>query len=127
MLASVLFFFTQLPLSSEASLPQPLSVPLACVKGDCTLLRGAPQTAGMRSGYVQLKPGESVGWHTTGQHEEAIVILRGQGEALLDGQPSRAFQAPGLVYVPPMTRHNMSNTGNELLEYVYVVAPVKVN
>ena len=126
-LASVLLFFTALPLSSEAPAPQPLSLPLVCVQGDCTLLRGAPQTAGMRSGFVQLKPGESVGWHTTGQHEEAVVILRGQGAALFEGQPQRAFKAPGLVYVPPKTRHNMSNTGHELLEYVYVVAPAVAN
>ena len=27
------------------------------------LLRGAPQTTGMRSGFVRLKPGESIGAH----------------------------------------------------------------
>jgi quercetin dioxygenase-like cupin family protein len=126
-LASVVSFFTGLALVSQALAPQPLSLALECVKGDCALLRGAPQTAGMRSGLVQLKPGESVGWHTTSQHEEAVVILRGQGEALVKGQPNRPFKAPGLVYVPPRTSHNMSNTGHELLEYVYVVAPVQAN
>ena len=79
----------------------------------------------MRSGLVLLKPRESVGWHTTGRNEEALVILRGRGEALIEGQPGRLFAAPMLVYIPPATRHNVSNTGNELLEYVYVVAPVK--
>jgi len=29
------------------------------------------------------------------------------------------------VYIPPGTRHNVRNTGKELLEYVYVVAPAK--
>lgn len=126
-LALVLFVFTVLPDSSDAPGPRPLALPLVCVQGDCTLLNGAPQTAGMRSGFVRLKPGQSVGWHTTGQHEEAIVILHGQGEALLEGQPQRPFQAPGLVYIPPATRHNMANTGRELLEYVYVVAPAHVS
>jgi mannose-6-phosphate isomerase-like protein (cupin superfamily) len=28
-----------------------------------------------------------------------------------------------LAYIPPATRHNVTNTGAELLEYVYVVAP----
>jgi mannose-6-phosphate isomerase-like protein (cupin superfamily) len=28
-----------------------------------------------------------------------------------------------LVYIPPATRHNVTNTGNDVLEYVYVVAP----
>ncbi len=73
---------------------------------------------------MRLKPGESVGWHSTGQNEESLVILRGQGDALIDGQPKRSFAAPQLVYIPPATRHNVADTGSEVLEYVYVVAPV---
>jgi uncharacterized RmlC-like cupin family protein len=30
-----------------------------------------------------------------------------------------------MLYIPPATRHNVENTGNERLEYVYVVAPAK--
>jgi mannose-6-phosphate isomerase-like protein (cupin superfamily) len=79
----------------------------------------------MRSGFVRLKPGETVGWHTTGKNEESLVVLRGRGEARIEGQPIRAFAAPALVYIPPATRHNVVNIGNELLEYVYVVAPAQ--
>jgi len=79
----------------------------------------------MRSGFVSLKPGATVGWHTTGKNEEALVILHGQGEALIDGQAKQPFVAPALVYIPPETRHNVANTGKEPLEYVYVVAPAK--
>ncbi len=103
--------------------PQPLTVPLDCPQGDCPILRGAPQTAGMRSGFVRLSPGETVGWHTTGKNEEALVVLRGQGTALIDGQPGLRFAAPALVYIPPATRHNVENTGRDALEYEYVVAP----
>jgi mannose-6-phosphate isomerase-like protein (cupin superfamily) len=84
-----------------------------------------PQTAGMRSGFVRLKPRGSVGWHSTGQNEEALVVLRGRGEARIEGQPGRALEAPMLVYIPPVTRHNVTNTGAVPLEYVYVVAPAK--
>jgi mannose-6-phosphate isomerase-like protein (cupin superfamily) len=80
----------------------------------------------MRSGFVSLKPGAAVGWHTTGKHEEALIILRGQGEALIEGQAKRTFAAPAFAYVPPATRHNVSNTGKEPLEYVYVVAPARM-
>ena len=104
--------------------PRPLARSLDCPKGRCPLLQGVPQTMGMRSGFVRLQPGATVGWHTTGQHEEALVILRGQGEALIDGQAKQAFIAPAFAYIPPMTRHNVLNTGEEPLEYVYVVAPV---
>ena len=125
LLAVTVLFLVLLPLSSETHPPQPQTLPLKCASGDCTLLRGIPQTAGMHSGLVRLKPRESVGWHTTGKNEEALVILRGGGEALIEGQPGHAFAARMLVYIPPATRHNVANTGDEPLEYVYVVAPAK--
>ncbi|MGA2145058.1 MAG: cupin domain-containing protein [Bryobacteraceae bacterium] len=76
----------------------------------------------MRSGFVRLKPGESVGWHSTGANEESLVILRGEGKALAEGQPKLDFAAPRLIYISPSTRHNISNSGRVVLEYVYVVA-----
>ena len=102
---------------------RPLSFALSCASADCPLLEGAPQSAGMRTGFVRLPPGESVGWHSTAQNEESLVILHGQGEALFDGFDKRPFAAPASLYIPPMTRHNVSNTSREVLEYVYVVAP----
>ncbi len=123
--AMILFAGVVWLFASQASRPQPLALPLACTEGNCPLLRGAPQTTGMRSGLVRLKPAESVGWHTTGPNEEALVILQGQGEALLEGHPKLTLAGPGFAYMPPATRHNVVNTGNELLEYVYVVAPAK--
>jgi hypothetical protein len=116
---------TTAPVSSQAAKPHPLTMPLKCSQADCPLLEGIPQTTGMRSGFVRLKPGATVGWHTTGKNEEALVILHGQGDALIDGQARQPFTAPALVYIPPATRHNVANTGNDLLEYVYVVAPAK--
>ena len=114
------------PLPCQEPKPQPLVLPLNCPGGDCSLLRGTPQTAGMRSGFVRLKPGETVGWHTTGNHEESLVILHGHGEARLEGQLPRPLVAPAFAYIPPSTRHNVANTGKELLEYIYVVAPAQI-
>jgi len=125
LLAVTLLFLAGFSVSSQTRPPQPLTLPLKCAKGECPLLQGVPQTGGMRSGFVRLKPSESVGWHTTGKNEEALVILRGHGEALIEGQPGRLFAAPMLVYIPAATRHNVTNTGDELLDYVYVVAPAK--
>ena len=102
---------------------QPLSFALTCAAADCPLLEGDPQSAGMRSGFVRLAAGASVGWHSTARNEESLVILHGQGEALFEGFPSRPFTAPASLYIPPATRHNVTNTGREILEYVYVVAP----
>ena len=125
-LSTAALMLAAVPLSSQMPLPQPLSLPLDCPKGNCPLLRGAPQTTGMRSGFVRLKPGETMGWHSTNQNEETLVILHGQGEALIEGGAKLAIAGPGLAYIPPATRHNVSNTGKEPLEYVYVVAPAKI-
>lgn len=119
----ILFLAVLAPLACQAPSRQPLTIPLQCESGDCPLLKGAPQTAGMRSGFVRLKPGQSVGWHTTGRNEESLVILRGEGATLIEGQPKRSFAAPHFLYIPPATRHNVESTGQGVLEYVYVVAP----
>ena len=113
------------PMASQAPARHALVLPLACASGDCALLRGAPQTAGMRSGFVRLKPGQSVGWHSTAQNEESLIILHGAGDALVEGEANRSFTAPQFLYIPPATRHNVQNTGREILEYVYVVAPAR--
>ena len=113
------------PALSQLPQPVPQAIPLACAQGNCPVLTGAPQTAGMRSGFVRLNPGQTVGWHTTGKNEEALVVLHGEGRALIDGQPALPFVAPALVYIPPATRHNVENTGGDPLEYEYIVAPAK--
>ena len=113
------------PISSQEAKRQPLKIALECSRIDCPLLQGEPQTAGMRGGFVRLNPWEAVGWHTTGEHEEALVILHGSGEAQVEGQEPMKIESRMMVYIPPQTRHNVQNTGRELLEYVYVVAPVQ--
>ncbi|HOU36874.1 MAG TPA: cupin domain-containing protein, partial [Candidatus Omnitrophota bacterium] len=50
------------------------------------LLGGIPQTRGMRSGYVVLQPGESVGEHSTQDKEEAVIVLEGSVQVVADGQ-----------------------------------------
>ena len=111
------------PSQSASPKHSPTTMSLNCTADDCTLLNGAPQTAGLRSGFVRLKPGASVGWHTTGQNEETLVILHGKGEAEIEGEASMSVGEKMIAYIPPATRHNVKNTGTDLLEYVYVVAP----
>jgi mannose-6-phosphate isomerase-like protein (cupin superfamily) len=125
--ATIVFSFA-LPsaVSPSQSAPpkhQPTTVSLDCVANDCPLLKGFPQTAGLRSGFVRLKSGETVGWHTTGQNEETLVILRGKGEAEIEGAAAMPVAEKMIAYIPPATRHNVKNTGDAPLEYVYVVAP----
>ncbi len=90
------------------------------------LLRGEPQTHGMRSGRVYLQPGESCGVHSTGEHEETLVFLSGKGTALI-GKEQTAYEIGQgkIIYIPPNTTHDMKNTGTEPLIYIYCVVPVK--
>jgi len=109
--------------AQERAKRDPITFTLDCAGGDCPLLKGAPQTSGMRAGSVKLKPRESVGWHSTSGHEEALVILHGSGVAQIEGHPDVPLTEKMLAYIPPATRHNVTNTGTQTLEYVWVVAP----
>ncbi|MGA7770676.1 MAG: cupin domain-containing protein [Candidatus Sulfotelmatobacter sp.] len=104
---------------------EPMTFALDCAGVDCPLLKGAPQTSGMRGGSVKLKPGESVGWHSTSGNEEALVILHGSGVANIEGHPDVPLKENMLAYIPPATRHNVTNKGSQVLEYVWVVAPTE--
>jgi mannose-6-phosphate isomerase-like protein (cupin superfamily) len=111
--------------AQERAIREPKTFTLDCSGGDCPLLEGAPQTSGMRSGSVKLKPGESVGWHSTAGNEEALVILHGSGLANIEGHSDVPLKEKMLVYIPPATRHNVTNNGTQSLEYVWVVAPTR--
>jgi len=88
------------------------------------LLAGEPRTCGMRSGKVYLAPGKSCGQHSTKNREELLVFLSGRGELLI-GENDRYKVGKGKVsYISPQTAHDVSNTGDEPLIYVYCVAPV---
>jgi len=79
----------------------------------CPLLQGVPQTSGLRNGFLRLKPGATVGWHTTGQNEETLVILHGKGRAEIEGPAAMPVAEKMIAYIPPATRHNVKNTGTE--------------
>lgn len=94
-------------------------------KSELQILGGPPETVTMRSGLITLAPGKSVGKHTTGQHEEMLLILAGHGEMIFDDGSSLPVQANHALYCPPDTQHDVKNTGTETLRYVYIVAAMK--
>ena len=87
------------------------------------ILEGQPQTLGMRSGRVHLKPGEACGQHSTKNHEELLVFLTGRGELQIGDNGRFDVGAGKAVYIPPETLHDVHNTGSEPLRYIYCVAP----
>ncbi len=91
-------------------------------EGYLRLLGGPPETATMRSGLVTLAPQKSVGRHNTEDFEEMIVVLEGRGEMKITGGETLEIAAGFAVYCPPHTEHDVRNTGEGPLRYIYVVA-----
>ncbi|MFZ0770351.1 MAG: cupin domain-containing protein [Candidatus Sulfotelmatobacter sp.] len=89
------------------------------------VLGGPPESVTMKSGLVVLAPNKSVGKHSTGQHEELLVVLEGQGEMSFKDGSKLDVQANHALYCPPETEHNVTNTGRSVLRYVYVVASTR--
>ncbi len=88
------------------------------------LLEGQPQTCGMRSGRVYLQPGQACGQHSTEQKEEMLIFLSGRGKLLIGEKESFQVGQGKVSYIPPHTHHDVKNTGNEPLIYIYCVVPV---
>lgn len=86
------------------------------------LLAGPPETASLRSGLVTLSPGTAIGVHNTGENEEMLVPLAGEGELRITGQPPVRI-TPGLItYAPAHSEHDVVNTGSVALRYIFIVA-----
>ena len=90
--------------------------------GYTRILGGPPKSVTMRSGKVELFPGEAVGEHSTKSNEELIIILEGQGNFVLNDGRLLEFKSGQVLYCPPETTHDVLNTGSTPLRYIYVVA-----
>ena len=100
----------------------------------CTQLKGqqrflrlfgdSSKAKGLRSGYVILKPKESVGLHNTGPCEEVICIICGSGIVNYGKKGCIKVKKNMFVYISPKMPHNVINTGKGLLKYIYTAARV---
>lgn len=117
---------TARPVSDPAVAPADPQVKVVALEpGDqpyFLLLNGPPETKSMKSGLVTLAPGKSIGAHNTRDHEEMIIPLEGRGELRIAGRDPIVLK-PGLVtYAPPHTEHDVVNTGEGRLRYIFIVA-----
>ena len=74
--------------------------------------------------HVLIPPG---GRHVAELHihtdaEELIIVSRGKGTAILDGEEN-LIEAEDVVYVAPNVEHEFRNTGEELLGLFFINAP----
>jgi len=105
---------------------KPFVVPLGDGQRYQRLVQGVPDSSGIKSGFVTLQPEESVGEHVTESKEEVIILLGGTARISFGQGDSMLAEAPAVVYMPPETKHNVTNTGSALLRYVFVTSPVKI-
>jgi len=85
------------------------------------LLGDGQKLKDLRAGLVVLKPGESVGGHSTEGKEEVLIILKGTAGVYLGGRKVSAKEH-SFIYIPPQMHHNVENTGRNLLKYVYITS-----
>lgn len=71
---------------------------------------------------MSLPAGQDIGEETHDDVDQVLVFVEGEGEAVLEGKPSRVM-AGSLVFVPAGTRHNFRTTGGGALKLYTVYAP----
>jgi len=127
--AHMIVLITLIPvLTATPSQPKPHAKVVTLQKSDngiLPILTGPPETVTMKSGYVVLEPGRSVGKHSTEHHEELLIVLEGQGEMRFADDTKLELNAHTALYCPPETEHDVWNTGAGTLRYVYVIADAR--
>lgn len=76
----------------------------------------------MHSGLVTLKPGDEIGEHSTEDYEELIIVLSGTGKIKAERMGTKEICEGQTAYNPPNTKHNVINSSNKELKYIFVVS-----
>ena len=109
--------------SAQNPSPAPKAISLhQATPGYQELLTGPPLSVGMKSGLVVVAPGKSVGKHNTDDREEMVIVLEGRGEMVLTDDRRIEIGPAVTAYCPPGTEHDVINTGDGMLRYIYVVS-----
>ncbi len=85
---------------------------------------GVTQSEVMKSGLVCLQSGQDIGSHSTGKHEELLVILDGTGEVEIEGLGRQNIGKGCVAFIPSETQHNVFNVNNMPLRYLYIVSRI---
>jgi mannose-6-phosphate isomerase-like protein (cupin superfamily) len=73
--------------------------------------------------HVSIKPGETVPEHIHEDEDQVYFVVRGDGFVELDGERTTVGAGSG-VLIPIGTRHLITNTGSDVLDYVFFVVYV---
>jgi len=80
-----------------------------------------PVSKALKSGRVRLSPGEEIGEHVTEKREELLVVLKGTATLINSGEVIELKEGE-TRYIKEGVKHNVKNTSNIPLEYIYVVS-----
>lgn len=88
------------------------------------LLGDSGKIRGLCCGLVTLKPQELIGKHKTEDKEEVLIILKGSAIVYYGKNKKLKASQNTFVFIPAETLHNVKNSGNKILQYVYVTSRV---
>jgi mannose-6-phosphate isomerase-like protein (cupin superfamily) len=71
---------------------------------------------------MALTPGQDIGMETHATHDQFFRIEKGNGEVVIDGVSHKIKGGDGLI-VPAGAKHNLVNTGDELLQLYTIYGP----
>ncbi len=89
------------------------------------LLEGEKDSAVFYSGVVTLLPDSAGKVHSTKNYEEMIIPLKGKGIVKFNKHQARSLTYGQIALIPPLTEHQIVNTGKDVLKYIYVATKVK--
>ena len=70
--------------------------------------------------HVRIHPGETVPAHTHQDEDQIYHVISGTGFVVLDGERTEV-SAGSSVLIPLGTEHEITNTGEDVLDYVFFV------
>ena len=85
----------------------------------------SPDTHGVKNlaiGLVVLPPHSKSDSHSHSENEEFWIIADGKGEIIVDGEKT-AVEPGMIVCAPPLSSHQIANTGNYPLRAYFLYAP----
>lgn len=71
---------------------------------------------------MTLQPGDEIGSEVHEDHDQILIIVEGNGQAVLEGQ-AREIGTNDLIFVHAGTEHNFINTGSRPLKLYTVYSP----
>jgi len=81
-------------------------------------------SAAITVGELKLKPGAVLPAHIHSV-EEALIVVEGQGE-VISGDETHEMRANMTILAPPGKKHQIRNTGTEMLKIYYTFPEVEV-